>query len=101
MFAYVEVHSADINNCSCLLLGGKQHILMDAYQFPLGFKNGLNYLRCRIPTRNELASLPLIVMTSDVDWDPCTYDKDIDNLDDFHDLSEDDHENYHIDQHGE
>jgi hypothetical protein len=32
---------------------------------------------------------------------PSTCDKDIDNLDDFHDPSEDDHENYHFDQYGE
>jgi hypothetical protein len=52
-------------------------------------------------TKHELTSLPHIVLTSDVEWDPTTYDKDIDNLNDFHDPSEDDHENYHFDQHGE
>jgi hypothetical protein len=40
-------------------------------------------------------------MTSDVDRDPSQYDKDIVSLSDFHDPSEDDHENYHLDQYGD
>jgi hypothetical protein len=59
------------------------------------------HLRCRKPTENELALLPHIVMTSDVDWDPRLHDKDIENLEDFHDPSKDDHEHDHFDQYGE
>jgi hypothetical protein len=40
-------------------------------------------------------------MTSDVDWDPSHYDKDINELAEFHDPSEDNHENYHFNQYGE
>jgi hypothetical protein len=40
-------------------------------------------------------------MTSNVDWDPNLYDKDIENLEDFHDPSEDDHECGKFDQYGE
>jgi hypothetical protein len=54
-----------------------------------------------MPTENELTSLPHIVMTPDVDWDPSTYDKDIDNLDDFHNPLEDYHDNHDFDQYGE
>jgi hypothetical protein len=36
-----------------------------------------------MPTEAELASLPHIVMTSDFNWDPSHYDKDIDNIADF------------------
>jgi hypothetical protein len=97
----MEAHEADINDRSRLLPGGKQRILMDGYQLPLDFKNGLPYLQCRAPTEEELASLPHIVMTSDVDWDPSHYDKDIHDLAEFHDPSEDDHENYHFNQYGE
>jgi hypothetical protein len=57
-------YGADINDRSRLLPGGKQRILMEGYQFPLDLQNGLPYLRCRMPTENELASLPHIVMTS-------------------------------------
>jgi hypothetical protein len=49
-----------------------------------------------------LAFLPHIVMTSDVDWDLSHYDKDINNdLAEFYDPSEDNHENYHFNQYGE
>ena len=97
----MEAHGADINDRSRLLAGGKQRILIDGYQLPLDFKNGLPYLRCRKPTENELASLPHIVMTSDVDWDPRQYDKDMDNLEEFHDPSEDVYQHDHFDQYGE
>jgi hypothetical protein len=37
----MEAHGADITDCSSLLSGGKQLILIDGYQMPLDFKNGL------------------------------------------------------------
>jgi hypothetical protein len=37
----MEAHGADINDRSQLLPGGKQRILIDGYQSPLDFKNGL------------------------------------------------------------
>jgi hypothetical protein len=40
-------------------------------------------------------------MTSDVDWDPSQYDKDINDLAEFHDPSQDNNEIYHFNQHGE
>jgi hypothetical protein len=40
-------------------------------------------------------------MTSDMDWDPSKYDKDINDIGKFHDPGEDDHEEYRFDQHGE
>ena len=81
----MEAFGADINNFSRLLPGGKQRIVIDGYQLPLDFKNGLPYLSCRKPTNNELKSLPHIIMTSDVDWDPSIYDNVIDDLEEFHD----------------
>jgi hypothetical protein len=92
---------ADINDRSQLLPGGKQRILIDGYQIPLDFKNGLPYLQCRKPTDRELASLPHIIMTFDCEWDPSKFDKDLDDLAAYYDLSEEDHEGYHFDQHGE
>jgi hypothetical protein len=49
----------------------------------------------------ELASLPKIIMTSDVEWEPSTDDKELNDLETFYDLSEEDHEERHFDQHGE
>jgi hypothetical protein len=100
-YLQMEAHGADINDCSCPFSRRGTRYLMDGYQFPLDFKNDIPYLQCWMPTENELASLPHIVMTSDIDWDPSTYDKDIDNLDDVHAPMEDDHDNYHFDQYGE
>jgi hypothetical protein len=97
----MEAHGADINDRSKLLPGGRERILSDGYQMPLNFKNGLPYLRCHKPTNGELESLPHIIMTSDVEWDPSQYDKDLDDLTAFYDPSEEFHEERHFDQYGE
>jgi hypothetical protein len=98
----MEAYGADINDRSRLLPGGKQCILIDGYQIPLDFKNGLPYLRCRKPTEEDLGLLPHIIMTSDKDWDPSIYDNVIENIEEFHDTLLDtvDHDDP-FDQHGE
>jgi hypothetical protein len=73
----MEAYGADINNRPRSLPGGIQRIIKDGYQIPLHFKKGLAYLRCRKPTENETGSLPHVIMTSDIDWDPKRYDNDI------------------------
>jgi hypothetical protein len=83
------------------LLGGKQRILIDGYQLPLDFKNGLPYLHCRKPAETEISSLPHIIMTSDVDWDPKQYDITFDEIEQFCDTSQVDFEHEHFDQYGE
>jgi hypothetical protein len=98
---HMEAHGADINDRSKLVPGGKQRILIDRYQMPLDFKNGLPYLWCRKPTPGELESLPHIIMTSDVEWHPSQYDKDYDDFAAFYDPSEEDHEERHFDQYQE
>jgi threonine dehydrogenase-like Zn-dependent dehydrogenase len=40
----MEAHGSDINDRSRHLPGGKQRILINGYQLPLDFKNGLPYL---------------------------------------------------------
>jgi hypothetical protein len=62
---------------------------MDGYQIPLYFHNGLPYLQCRPPTADKDATLPHIIMTSDFDWDPTTYDNIIDDMSHFYDAEED------------
>jgi hypothetical protein len=59
----MEAHGVDINERSKLLPGGKQRILIDGYQMPLDFENGLPYLWCHKPTTGELKSLPHIIMS--------------------------------------
>jgi hypothetical protein len=67
----------------------------------LDFKNGLPFLRCRKPTEAELSSLPHVIMTLDVDWDPKQYDITFDEKEQFHDSSQVDFEHKHFDQYGE
>jgi hypothetical protein len=81
----IEAYGEGINDCPLSLPGGKQRILIDGYQIHLHFKNGLAYLPCRKPTDDELGTLPYVIMTSDVDWDPCVYDNIIDDIAVFHD----------------
>jgi hypothetical protein len=81
----MEHYGAEINDRSLRLPGGKQCILMDGYQIPVAFRNGLPYLPCRAPTATEVASLPHVIMTSDADWDPATYDNVIPRINTFND----------------
>jgi hypothetical protein len=83
----MEAYGADINDRPLSLPGGKQRILIDGYQIPLHFKNGLAYLPCHKPTDDELRMLPHVIMTSDVDLDPYVYDNIIDDIAVFYDLS--------------
>ena len=85
----MEHYGADINDKSRRLPGGKQRIIIDGYQLPLDIHNGLPYLRCRVPTADEVSTLPHIIMTSDIDWDPSVYDNTIDDMDVFYDANED------------
>jgi hypothetical protein len=98
----MEAHGADINDRSRLLPGVKQRISIDGYQIPLDFKDGSPYLRCCKPTETELALLPHIIMTSDIEWDPSLYDNVLEDLQEFHATSVDfiDHDNP-FDQYGE
>jgi Reverse transcriptase (RNA-dependent DNA polymerase) len=97
----MEDYGAEINDRSSLLPGGKQRILMDGYQIPLDIVSGLPYLRCRKPTDDELATLPHIIMTSDVPWDPSVHDHQFDGMEQFYDPSEDIIDNSPFDQYGE
>jgi hypothetical protein len=80
----MEHYGAEINDKSLWLSGGKQRILMDGYQIPLAFCNGLPYLPCWSPTATEVASLPHLIITSDVDCDPTTYENLISDIHIFH-----------------
>jgi hypothetical protein len=68
---------------------GKQRILMNGHQIPLAIRNRLPYLPCWSPTATEVASLPHLMVTSDVDWDPKTYDNVISDIHNFYDTEAD------------
>jgi hypothetical protein len=58
---------------------------MDGYKIPLDIVGGFPYLLCRKPTDDELARLPHIIMTSDVDWNPSIDDHKVDDITKFYD----------------
>jgi hypothetical protein len=97
----MEAFGADINDRSRMLPRGNQRILVDVYQLPLEFINGLPYLRCCKPTKAELDLLPHIIMTSDVEWDPSLYDNIIEDIEKFHDTTEDEYEHEDFNCYGE
>jgi hypothetical protein len=70
----MESHGADINEKPHLVPGGKQRILMDGYQILLDINNGLAH---------ELETLPHIITTADIDWNPSIFDNDIDDVETF------------------
>jgi hypothetical protein len=70
--------------------GGLQHIqTVDGYVFPLSIRDGLPYLGMRPYTDVEYESLPYVILTSDVDWDPRVLDFDIDDNHDWYDAISD------------
>jgi hypothetical protein len=82
-------HFGAVINDKPTRLGGKQCIVIDGYQIPLDINGGLPYLRCRKPTPDEVANLPHLIMTADVDWDPCICDNNIDDMEQFYDAEMD------------
>jgi hypothetical protein len=73
---------------------------MDGYQIPLTFRNGLLYLKCWPPTDAEIDSIPHLITTADVDWDPTSYDDVIWDLHKFYDQDIDDATHANFDAHG-
>jgi hypothetical protein len=94
----MEHYGAEVNDKSLRLPGGQQRILMDGYQIPLTFRNGLCYLKCRPPTLDEVESLPHLIMTADLDWDPTSYDNVITDVGQFYDPNADEvhHSNFDV-----
>jgi hypothetical protein len=73
---------------------------MDGSQIPIAFHNGLPYLKCRPPTNEEVTSLPHIIMTSDINWDPTTYNNYISDIITFFDAIIDTVHRSNFDDHG-
>ena len=62
-------------------VGGKQRIVtLEGYVIPLKMQNGLTYMDMRAPTKTEIDSLPHVVLTSDLEWDPSVLDVDSDDM---------------------
>jgi Reverse transcriptase (RNA-dependent DNA polymerase) len=75
----LEAFGNDVNEKSRMVVGGKQRIKTnDGYIIPLDIIEGLPYMKLRIPTKEEMESLPHVILTSDADWDPSIMDNKID-----------------------
>ena len=75
----IEHYGNVVDDRSAKVPGGQQCIkTLDGYVLPLQIRAGLVYLDMHPPSDQELASLPYVVLTSDVDWDPSTLDHELD-----------------------
>ncbi|KAL7490750.1 hypothetical protein ACHAWT_000281, partial [Skeletonema menzelii] len=68
------------NNCQVFddpeELDGKQCLItQEGYHIPLDFEQGLAYIKMHYPTEDELKTLPCVLMTRDIPWNPSRYDK--------------------------
>jgi hypothetical protein len=56
-------------------VGGKQCIITpDGVVIPLSIRSGLPYMDMRVPTKEQLETIPHIVLTADTPWDPRVLD---------------------------
>ena len=68
----------DVNDRSRKVKGGLQRITtVDGYIIPMRIHSGLPYIDMRPYTDDEWESLPHVVLTSDMDWNPSIMDNDI------------------------
>ena len=72
----MEASGCDVNDRSMRLKHGLQRISKDGYIIPLNFRNGLPKLKIRPYTDQELATLPQVIMTDDIEWNPTILDND-------------------------
>jgi hypothetical protein len=86
----LESFANDVIDKSIHIPGGLQYIqTVDSYVFALSIRDGLPYLGM-IPYMDvEYESLPHVIFTRGVDWDPRVLDFDIDDNDDWYDAISD------------
>jgi hypothetical protein len=67
----LEWYKNDVNDKSVHVPGGIQRLTtLDGYVIPLIIKDGLARLDIRQHTDHEYETLPHVVLTSEVEWDP-------------------------------
>jgi hypothetical protein len=72
-----EWYKNDVNDMSINVPGGLQRILtLDGYIIPICIKDGLARLSICLYTDHEWDSLPHIMLTLEVEWDPSVLDHD-------------------------
>ena len=78
-------------------VGGKQCIrTIDGYCFPIDIINGLPYTPMRPFTDEEYNTLPHVLWTSELDWDPTTLDTIVSDKPDWYNILDDlEQQKYH------
>jgi len=73
-------HDIVVNERSRRLKRGGQQCptTLEGYKIPLSIRRGLPYMDMHPPSDHELDTLPQVVLTSDVNWDPTMADNEID-----------------------
>ena len=72
----LESFGNKVDDRSLKLKQGSQTITtLDGYVIPLNFINGLPYMPIRPYTDTERATLPHVILTSDIEWDPSLSDQ--------------------------
>ena len=70
----------DVNDRPLRCQNGRQTIVTpEGYTIPLAIRNGLAYMDMHPPSDKEFDSLPHVIFTSDVPWDPSSLDHEWDD----------------------
>ena len=70
----------DVNDRPLKCTNGRQTIVTpEGYTIPLAIRNGLAYMDMHAPSDKEFDSLPHVIFTSDVVWDPSSLDHEWDD----------------------
>jgi hypothetical protein len=70
-----EWYKNDVNDKSILVPGGLQRIqTLDGYIILLSVQDGLTHLNIRPYTDQEFETLPHVILTSELEWDPSVLD---------------------------
>jgi hypothetical protein len=85
----MEHFGANVNDKSLHLPGVQQRILVDGFQIPLNFHNGLPCLQFWPPTKEQHETLPNLIITSDIDWHPSSFYSTIANMDTSYNVHKD------------
>jgi hypothetical protein len=73
----LEWYKNDVNDKSIKVPGGLQRIQTnDGYDIPIDIKDGLPYVKMRPFTDAEWDTLPHVILTNNVNWDPTVLDDD-------------------------
>jgi hypothetical protein len=68
----------DVNDKSVLVPGGLQRFqTLDGYIIPLCIQDGLTRLKIRPYTNQDFDTLPHVMMTSELEWDPSVLDHEL------------------------